>query len=156
MTASEALKEQHAQIGQDVGCANWIEVTQDMIDQFAAVTHDDQWIHVDPARAKTDTPFQSTIAHGFLTLSLCSRFAYDVLPFADGQTMGINYGFDRLRFVSPVLPGQRVRGRFSLNDITRRKPCELMRRHHLTVEIEGTQSPALVADWLSLAIFSED
>ncbi len=156
MSATKALADLTPQIGQDIGASKWIEVSQTMIDRFADVTHDDQWIHIDEKRAQEETPFQSTIAHGFLTLSLCSRFAYDVIPIAPGQAMGINYGFDCLRFLSPVLPGQRLRGRFLLADASLRKKREILRRHHLTVEIDGSETPALVADWLSLAIFSID
>ncbi len=140
------------QIGQEVGVANWITVDQTMIDAFAATTHDDQWIHVDPARA-AKTPFGGTIAHGFLTLSLASRFAYDCFALLPGQTMGVNYGLDRVRFVTPVVAGARVRGRFTLTGADARGPNEIMRRTALSIEIEGADTPALVADWLGLVIF---
>ncbi|MEM6373766.1 MAG: MaoC family dehydratase [Pseudomonadota bacterium] len=142
-----------AQIGQEVGVSNWITVDQTMIDQFARTTRDDQWIHIDPERAATQTAFGGTIAHGFLTLSLASRFAYDCFPDLPGQSMGINYGFDHLRFLSPVRPGQRVRGRFTLKGVAQRKVDQLMRRTTLTIQIEGQDTPALVADWLGLMIF---
>lgn len=147
-----ALKAMIPQIGQEVGVANWITVDQPMIDAFAQTTHDDQWIHIDPARA-ADTPFQGTIAHGFLTLSLASRFAYDCFALLDGQVMGINYGFDRLRFVTPVMAGSRVRGRFRLTGAEARGANDILRRTALTIEIDGKQSPALVADWLGLVAF---
>lgn len=123
-----------------------------MIDQFAETTHDDQWIHIDPVRA-AETPFGGTIAHGFLTLSLASRFAYDCFPLMPGQNMGINYGFNRLRFLNPVKPGNRLRGRFVLTDVVRRNETDLMRTMALTIEIEGVDTPALVAEWLGLAVF---
>jgi acyl dehydratase len=144
------------QIGQEVGVSNWITVDQPMINQFAQTTHDDQWIHLDPVRAARGTPFGGTIAHGFLTLSLASRFAYDCFPPLAGQNMGINYGFDRLRFLSPVRAGQRLRGRFTLTQATIRKPAELMRKTEMTIEIEGQETPALVADWLALVVFDPD
>mmetsp|Transcript_27806 Transcript_27806/g.51859 ORF Transcript_27806/g.51859 Transcript_27806/m.51859 type:complete len:156 (-) Transcript_27806:2109-2576(-) len=142
-----------AQIGQEVGISNWINVDQPMIDQFADTTHDDQWIHVDPIRAARDTPFGGTIAHGFLTLSLASRFAYDCFDLAPGQVMGINYGFNRLRFLSPVTADSRLRGRFTLTGVTQRNATDLLRETKLTIEIDGQDTPALVADWLGLAVF---
>lgn len=153
MSIAQALSDLTPQIGQEVGTSNWIAVDQAMIDLFAATTHDDQWIHIDPDRAARQTPFGGTIAHGFLTLSLASRFAYDCFPMLPGQSMGINYGFERLRFLSPVRPGDRLRGRFVLKDVTRRKPTELLRRTEMTIEIEGADRPALVADWLGLVVF---
>ena len=153
MSIAQALSDLTPQIGQEVGTSNWIAVDQAMIDRFAATTHDDQWIHIDPDRAARQTPFGGTIAHGFLTLSLASRFAYDCFPMLPGQSMGINYGFERLRFLSPVRPGDRLRGRFVLKDVTQRKPTELLRRTEMTIEIEGADRPALVADWLGLVVF---
>ena len=154
MSIADAHTALNARIGQEVGVSNWIAVDQAMINQFAETTHDDQWIHIDPDRAARDTPFGGTIAHGFLTLSLASRFAYDCFPMLPGQTMGINYGFDRLRFLSPVRPGNRLRGRFTLTEVRLRKPTELMRRTEMTIEIEGQDTPALVADWLGLTVFA--
>ncbi|WP_406854784.1 MaoC family dehydratase [Alsobacter sp. KACC 23698] len=138
-------------VGQEIGVSAWIDVTQDMIDRFAALTHDRQFIHIDPVRA-AETPFGSTVAHGFLTLSLLSVMAYDAVPSLEGSAMGVNYGFDRLRFVSPVKPGSRVRGRFALREIVERSAAELMLRVGATVEIEGQDKPALVADWLTLRV----
>lgn len=155
MSIDTAYDELRAQIGQEVGVSNWITVDQDMIDQFAKTTHDDQWIHIDPDRAARDTAFGGTIAHGFLTLSLASRFAYDCFPLLDGQTMGINYGFEKLRFLTPVRPQNRVRGRFTLTSIKRRTPTTLLRETKLTIEIDGQDTPALVADWLGLAVFDD-
>lgn len=151
----EALAAMQAKLGTEVGVSNWITVDQTMIDGFAEVTHDHQWIHVDPERAARETPFGGTIAHGFLTLSLGSRFVYDCFPPLPGQVMGINYGFNKLRFLSPVKAGARVRGRFVLKDMVKRKPTELLRTNEMTVEIDGQQTPALVAEWLGLAVFGE-
>ncbi|WP_299612792.1 MaoC family dehydratase [uncultured Tateyamaria sp.] len=152
MSIDTALATLSAQIGAEVGVSNWILVDQPMIDQFAETTHDDQWIHVDPVRA-ADTPFGGTIAHGFLTLSLASRFAYDCFPLLPGQTMGINYGFNRLRFLNPVKSGNQLRGRFTLTDVTKRNDTELLCTMALTIEIDGASTPALVAEWLGLAVF---
>lgn len=155
MTAIDtALANATANIGQEVGVSNWITVDQKMIDEFAATTHDDQWIHVDPARAATETPFGGTIAHGFLTLSLASRFAYDCFAMLPGQSMGINYGFNKLRFLKPVVAGSRLRGRFVLKSVTKRNDTDLLRENAMTIEIEGSETPALVADWLGLAVFA--
>ncbi len=157
MTAiAEALAATEAKIGKEVGLSNWITVDQEMIDKFADVTHDDQWIHIDPDRAAAETPFGGTIAHGFLTMSLASRFAYDVFGPMPGQVMGINYGFNKLRFLSPVRAGSRLRGRFVLKSVVQRKPTELLRENTLTIEIEGQETPALVADWLGIAVFAPE
>lgn len=152
----DAITKATATIGQEVGVSNWILVDQDMIDEFAKTTQDDQWIHVDPARAAAETPFGGTIAHGFLTLSLASRFTYDCFGMLPGQVMGINYGFNKLRFLSPVKAGSRLRGRFVSKTITKRNPTEMLRENILTIEIEGSKTPALVAEWLGLAIFAAD
>ena len=150
----DALAKFQGMIGQEVGVSNWITVDQDMINDFAKTTHDDQWIHVDPERAAEQTPFGGAIAHGFLTLSLASRFAYDCFEQEPGQVMGVNYGFDKLRFINPVLAGSKVRGRFVLSDVKARSAVELLRTNTLTVEIEGQDKPALIAEWLGLAIFA--
>lgn len=155
MTAIQtALSDLQSQIGTEIGVSNWITVDQQMIDDFAKVTHDEQWIHVDPVRAAAETPFGGAIAHGFLSLSLASRFVYDCFPMLPGQVMGINYGFNKLRFLSPVPAGARLRGRFVLNAIRQRSDTDLLRETGLTIEIEGQDTPALVADWLGLAVFA--
>ena len=124
------------------------------IDVYADVIEDHQFIHVDPERAKKETAFGTTVAHGFLTMSLLSIMSYEVMPVIEGTTMGVNYGFDRLRFMSPVRAGSRVRGRFTLLEATLRKPKELQSRTNVTVEIEGEAKPALVANWLGLIYFA--
>lgn len=149
-----ALQTLQTRIGQEVASHRWITVDQAMIDAFAATTQDDQWIHVDPVRAAAETPFGGTIAHGFLTLSLASRWAYDCFEVLPGQAMGINYGFDKLRFLTPVRAGDRVRGRFTLAEVTPRGDTALLRRSTLTIDIENGKKPAIVADWLGLVDFS--
>ena len=148
-----ALKHTETMIGTEVGVSNWIPVDQAMIDQFAETTQDTQWIHIDPARAAAETPFGGTIAHGFLTLSLASRFAYDCFAMMPGPVMGINYGMNKLRFLKPVVAGARLRGRFTLQKVTARSATDLLRENLLTIEIEGEDTPALVAEWLGLAVF---
>ena len=152
----DAITNATAKIGQEVGVSDWILVDQKMIDQFAETTHDNQWIHIDPVRAAGETPFGGTIAHGFLTMSLASRFAYDCFGMLPGQVMGINYGMNKLRFLSPVTAGSKLRGRFVSKAITKRNPTEMLRENILTVEIEGSKTPALVAEWLGLAIFDAE
>jgi len=141
-------------VGQEVGVSSWHVVDQKRIDVYADVIEDHQFIHVDPARAKRETAFGTTIAHGFLTMSLMSIMSYEVMPVIEGTTMGVNYGFDKLRFISPVRSGSRVRGRFTLAEAKLRKPKELQSLTHVTVEIEGEEKPALVADWIGLIYFA--
>jgi acyl dehydratase len=143
-----------AMVGNEIGVSSWHLVDQPRIDGYADVIEDHQFIHVDPARAKKETAFGTTIAHGFLTMSLLSIMSYEVMPVIAGTTMGVNYGFDKLRFISPVRSGKRVRGRFVLAEAKLRKPNELQSRTNVTVEIEGEDKPALVADWLGLIYFA--
>nr|WP_249788957.1 MaoC family dehydratase [Bradyrhizobium sp. BRP19] len=140
-------------IGKEIGVSSWHLIDQPRIDSYADVIEDHQFIHVDPERAKKETAFGTTIAHGFLTMSLLSIMSYEVMPVIAGTTMGVNYGFDRLRFISPVRSGKRVRGRFVLAEAKLRKSGELQSRTNVTVEIEGEDKPALVADWLGLIYF---
>ncbi len=140
-------------IGQEVGVSRWFEVTQARIDAFADCTEDRQFIHVDPDRARA-TPFGGTIAHGFLTLSLASAMSYDAVAALDGVAMGVNYGFDKLRFLAPVPAGSRVRGRFRLLSAEDKGGGRWLLKHELTVEIEGADKPALIAEWLGMQIVS--
>ena len=140
-------------ISTEVGVSSWVTVDQKMIDEFAVTTKDEQWIHVDPERAARETPFGGSIAHGFLTLSLASSFVYECFPKMDGQVMGINYGLNKLRFLAPVKAGAELRGRFTLKAAHARSERELMRENLLTIEIKNEETPALVAEWLGLAIF---
>ena len=148
------LEAYQALVGKEIGVSSWHLIDQPRIDTYADVTEDHQFIHVDPERAKKETAFGTTIAHGFLTMSLMSIMSYEVMPVIAGTTMGVNYGFDKLRFISPVRSGKRVRGRFVLAEAKLRKPTELQSRTNVTVEIEGEDKPALVADWLGLIYFA--
>ena len=141
-------------VGKEIGISAWHTVDQSRIDAFADVTEDHQFIHIDPERAARETPFGATVAHGFLTLSLLSVFSYEALPKIEGATMGVDYGFDKLRFVSPVRAGSRVRGRFTLTEAKMRGPNELLSRTSVSVEIDGETKPALAADWLGLLYFA--
>ena len=147
-----SLAAYRALVGSEIGVSAWHLLDQKRIDTYADVIEDHQFIHVDPERAR-DTPFGTTVAHGFLTMSLLSVMSYEVMPAIVGMTMGVNYGFDKLRFISPVRSGARVRGRFTLTEATLRKPGELQSRTAVVVEIEGESKPALAADWLGLVYF---
>lgn len=139
----EALRRQ---VGQDLGAGPWVQVTQARIDQFAAATGDFQWIHVDAERAKAG-PYGTTVAHGLLTLSMIGDLAKDLFRF-DGFRLGLNYGFDRIRFITPVPVGSRLRARMvvaSCTDI----PGGVETRLDVTVEIEGGAKPACVAHWIT-------
>ena len=140
-------------IGQEVGLSKWFDVTQARIDAFADCTEDHQFIHVDPEAARA-TPFGGTIAHGFLTLSLASAMSYDAVRPLDGVVMGVNYGFDKLRFLAPVPAGSRIRGRFRLLAADDKGQGRWLLKHELTVEIEGGDKPALIAEWLGMQMIA--
>lgn len=130
--------------------SDWVEVTQTMIDQFAEATGDHQFIHVDPVRA-AQTPFGGTIAHGFLSLSLMPMLgARAGGPAIEGAKMGVNYGGNKVRFIQPVRSGKRVRGRFKLLKFVERKPGVWEQVQEYTLEIEGEEKPALIAEWIAL------
>ncbi|MBB5573000.1 MULTISPECIES: MaoC family dehydratase [Rhizobium] len=140
-------------VGTEIGVSDWLTVDQTMIDTFADATLDHQFIHVDPERAKAETPYGGTIAHGFLTLSLLSAMNYSGLPKIREQTMGINYGFEQIRFMSPVKCGARVRGRFKLAETRLRGASMLMLTYDVTVETENERKPALTATWTTISQF---
>ena len=146
--AAVPLDELAAREGQEM-VSRWFPIGQDRVDAFAAATEDRYFIHTDPQRARAETPWGGTIAHGFLTASLLSAMAYDAVPRVEEARHGVNYGFDRLRFVSPVPTGSKVRGRFRLDKVDRSKPGEVTLRWQVTVEIEGRDRPALAAEWLT-------
>ena len=128
--------------------SGWVEVTQDMIDKFAEATGDHQFIHVDPARAAM-TPFGGTIAHGFLTLSLMPLLnSLTPQPQIEGLKMGVNYGGNKTRFISPVRSGKRIRGHWKLIDLEEKRPGQWQQTHEITIEIEGEDKPALITEWI--------
>jgi acyl dehydratase len=145
------LDEIHARIGTVIGTSDWITIDQARIDAFAEVTEDRQFIHVDP-RAAADSMFGGTIAHGFLTLSLMSRMAADVMLVPDNVKMVVNYGFNKVRFLAPVPVGSRVRGIFTLANLEEKAPGKLLAHHDVMVDIDTTEKPALTADWIGLLI----
>lgn len=140
-------------IGTEIGLSKWILVDQARIDAFAEITEDRQFIHIDPEAAK-QTPFGGTIAHGFLTLSLASAMSYDAVAPLEGVVMGVNYGFDKLRFLAPVPSGSQIRGRFKLLSAEDKGGGRWLLKHELTVEIDGSEKPALIAEWLSMQMLN--
>lgn len=136
-----------AHVGEEIGVSDWLTVDQARIDAFADVSGDHQWIHVDPARAGRESPFGATIAHGFLTLSLISRLTRDVAT-VGGAAMTINYGLNRVRFVSPVPAGARIRARVTLAAVSTVGGA-VQARWHILVEREGSERPCLAAEWLT-------
>ena len=146
--AAKAFEKYQAAIGEAEGVGEWFEIDQERINQFADVTIDHQFIHIDPEAAKA-TPFGTTIAHGFLTLSLLSAMGYQVCPYVEGARYPLNYGFNRLRFVSPVPTGSRVRGRFVLRSAQAINDEQRQLLYDATVEIDGGTRPALAAEWLT-------
>lgn len=138
-------------IGEEVGISEWLLVDQERINQFADATGDHQYIHVDSERAAR-TPFGTTIAHGFLTMSLMVLMGYEGSTKLKNSVMGINYGFDKLRFINPVKVNSKIRGRFRLISAEEKNTNQWLLKHNITVEIAGEEKPALVAEWLGMTV----
>lgn len=141
--------------GAELGVSSWITVDQTMIDGFADLTGDHQWIHVDAARARAEAPSGTTVAHGFLTLSLVASLGYELDMLPDDAAMSLNYGMDRLRFLNPVKTGQRVRLRARNAGFEEKAPGRYLVRNAVTVEIEGEDKPALVAEMLVMLVAAD-
>jgi acyl dehydratase len=141
------LDDLRGRVGQEIGASNWHEITQSRIDQFADVTGDHQWIHLDQDRASRESPYRTTIAHGFLTVSLLPKLIDEAVQIEGNFKLRVNYGFNRLRFTGAVPSGSRIRARFALHSI---KDVEggVEIAWLTTVEVEGRDKPALVAEWL--------
>lgn len=138
-------------VGKEIGVSDWCVIDQERINKFADVTEDHQYIHVDPEAAKA-SPFGTTVAHGFLTLSMLSKLAESSVLVIEGIKAGVNYGFEKVRFITPVKSGKRIRGRFKLMKIDQRLPGQWAIKYAVTVEIEGEEKPALVAEWLTMQL----
>ena len=149
--AALSLRDFETKLGQEVGVSPWCDVTQERIDLFAKAIDDPQWIHVDPERAR-HSPFGTTIAHGFLTLSLLSKFIESTFSFAD-RKMGVNYGLNRVRFTAPLPSGSRVRARFKLLKYEKIEGNGVQVTWDVTVEREGSDKPVLVAEWLGRSYY---
>jgi acyl dehydratase len=146
------IDELQASIGREAGVSDWLTVTQELIDGFAALTGDQQWIHVDPERARRESPFGTTVAHGFLTVALLSRLVSQAVNVQIESKMRINYGFNRLRFPAPVLAGSRIRAHVTPTAI-REIDGGVEIAWGVTVEIENQPKPALAAEWLVRAYY---
>ena len=142
-----SLDELKALVGKEVAVSDSIEITQEHIDEFADATGDHQWIHVDPERAARESPYRKTVAHGFLTLSMLSKFAQQAIRF-DNIRMGINYGFNRVRFTAPVPVGARLRARFALLAVEDIKGGA-QTTWNVSMECEGDSKPCCVAEWVT-------
>jgi acyl dehydratase len=151
MTRIVSLDELRELGGADLGSSAWKEVDQARIDAFADVTEDHQFIHVDPDAAAL-TPFGTTIAHGFLTLSLVIPMYYEIAVYPENMQMGINYGLNKLRFLAPVAAGSRIRLKAAIAEVTERSPGSFLMTHDVSVEIEGQEKPALIGQLLTLAV----
>ncbi|HQY69888.1 MAG TPA: MaoC family dehydratase [Pseudomonadales bacterium] len=138
-------------IGSELGVSDWIRIEQARVNAFADTTEDHQFIHVDPERAAA-TPFGGTIAHGFLTLSLLPRMMEDIGGGMQDAVMGLNYGFDKIRFLAPVKVNSRVRTRAKLLDVQEKVPNQFLVKQEITVEIENESKPALIAEWLTMVM----
>ena len=151
MAQTVTRQELTAMVGRQLGVSDWFLIDQERVNAFADVTLDHQFVHVDPERAKA-TPFGGTIAHGFLTLSLLVHLCLQFIPEPANRKLIVNYGFDKIRFSAPVKVGKRIRVVGKLGDVQERKPGNIIMRVDFTVEIEGEDKPALVAEWLSLHV----
>ena len=142
-----------AYVGKPIGESDWVKIDQARIDQFGEATDDRNPLHVDPEWAAANGPFGGTIAHGFLTLSLLTHLSGSIRVDPgrfQGVIMGVNYGFDKVRFISPVKVGSRIRARSTLSDVQRKGPSGILSTRTMTVEIDGEDKPACIADWLTL------
>ena len=143
------IEEVRSYTGQEIGVSDWFTLDQDKINQFADLTEDHMFLHVDPDAAAA-TPFGSTIAHGLLTLSMMPVMAYQAMPGVSGTKMGVNYGYNKVRFMAPVKSGKRIRGHFVVQGIEDKSDGRRQITHDVTIEIEGEAKPALVAEWITM------
>lgn len=146
------VEEMPALVGREVAVGDWIEIGQDRIDRFADTTEDRQWIHVDTARAAEESPFKTTIGHGFLSLSMLAKMSHDTVSVKGKFKMGINYGLNRVRFPAPVPAGSQLRGRFTVLAFDEHD-WGVQTTWGVTVELKGSTKPCLVAEWLIRAYY---
>jgi acyl dehydratase len=149
MRVFTSAREMQAAAGTELGLSRWFEITQERINTFAEATGDRQWIHIDPERARRESPYKTTVAHGYLTLSMLPVFIYDVIRL-DGVRQSVNYGSNRVRFPAPVLAGSRLRGRIRLAAAEPMESGGLRATLQTTVEIEGFERPACVAETMAV------
>ena len=144
-----SLDEIQTHVGQEIGVSDWFLIDQERINNFADSTEDHMFLHVDP-EAAAQTPFGGTIAHGLLTLSMMPVMAYQAVPGVSGTKMGVNYGYNRIRFMAPVSSGKRIRGRFVVQSVEPKSGGRMEIKHEATIEIEGEDKPALIGEWLTM------
>jgi|SRR5690554_1308146 len=145
MKIFETIEQLQAMAGQEIGASDWLEISQDRIQAFAEATGDHQWIHLDEERAKQESPWGTTIAHGYLTLSLLPQLNQQIMQL-QGVKASINYGLDKLRFPTPVPSGSRVRSRLALTSLKAQTPERYLAKYTTTIEIDGSEKPACVAE----------
>lgn len=151
MTDAIKASELPSLVGQELEPSSWLEITQERVNRFADATNDHQFIHVDLEKA-AKTPFRGTIAHGFLTLSLVPFLTAEKARKVEGTVMGINYGSDKVRFLSPVRVGSRIRARQVLMEATQKNPGQWLTKTEVTIEIEGQEKPAMIAEFIAIII----
>lgn len=151
ITAAQAYA---ASVGQHIGSSDWLSISQSQISLFADAVQDHQFIHTDPARAALESPYGGTIAHGFLSLSLLTAMSQNVLPRFD-PCIAVNYGFDKVRFITPVKTDARIRAHYTLSNLRWRNTHDFFTHYAVSVEIEGEERPALVADWIIMTTLLE-
>lgn len=149
-TTFKHLNDLEAHVGKEIGLTEWMTIDQKSINEFAKLTDDEQWIHVDPERAAKESPYKKTIAHGFMVLSFASKFSYEVMAI-DDVVFGLNYGFDKIRFMNATPVDSRIRGRFSLMEFEKKDDKNAKYKMLVTFEIEGQEKPACVGEWLGMA-----
>ena len=151
MAQTFTRQELEGRVGQELGKSDWFLIDQARVNEFADVTLDHQFLHVDIEKAKK-TPFRGTIGHGFLTMSLLVHLVLPFIPELTNRRLVVNYGFDKVRFAAPVKVGKRIRAVSTLGEISEKKPGNVIMRIDVQVEIEGEDKPALIAEWLSLHV----
>jgi len=148
-TRSMTLEEVRSYVGKEIGVSDWFLLDQDRISSFANITEDHMFLHVNP-EAASKTPFGGTIAHGLLTLSMMPVMAYQAVPGIAGTKMGVNYGYNKIRFMAPVRSGKRIRGRFTVKGVEPQSGGRMQIVHDAIIEIEGETKPALVGEWITM------
>jgi len=149
-TTFKHLADLEASVGKEIGLTDWMTIDQESINAFAKLTHDEQWIHVDPVRSAKESPYKKPIAHGFMVLSFASKFSYEAMAISD-ITFGLNYGFDKIRFMNATTVGSRIRGRFTLMDYEKKETNSAKYKVQIIFEIEGEEKPACIGEWLGMA-----
>ncbi|MFT6558597.1 MaoC family dehydratase [Sneathiella sp.] len=155
MPATISKEEFIASTGAEYGPSEWMKVDQDRINKFADATDDHQFIHVDPEGAK-ETPFGTTIAHGFLSLSLLVPLVSQITPKPDNVKMGVNYGLNKLRFLAPVKVNSEIRVKSKVLDVVEKRPGQYLTTTEVTLEIKGEKTPALIAEWLGMTFLADE